>query len=212
MLLCMVLDVRLPSSVVIASHIFRQKHDGLKDYLVQIPDVDDVGNGLVLFKPIEHAFDHLDIAYFVDKQDQFTLKIYNPTIKTKFLVDSLTQWDELGCNSIPTDWRKSRIPIYAPNAPEFNVLTTFGELEDKTLQFPSGSALRPFRRCLYHQAQLARAMALTQGWAPKDYTFDDFSSEGFTLEEEMKLLYSSSLSTPEKFAIVAVNVIHPGLA
>ncbi|KAG2766561.1 hypothetical protein Pcac1_g22129 [Phytophthora cactorum] len=199
MLLCMVMNIGLPSSVVIASHIFRREHDRLKDYFVQIADIDDVRNGLLLFKPIESAFDDLDIAFLVDKEDQFTLKLFNPDFKSKLLVDSLTQkqWDALGGESIPTDWETSTSPVYAPYAPEFNVLTTFGELDGKPLRFPSGSTLRPFRRCLYHQAQLARTKALVQGWVSEDYNFDDFSSEGFTLEEKMKLLFSSSLSIPE---------------
>ncbi|KAG2775479.1 hypothetical protein Pcac1_g13832 [Phytophthora cactorum] len=182
------------------THIFQREHDRLKDYFVQIADIDDVRNGLLLFKPIESAFDDLDIAFLVDKEDQFTLKLFNPDIKSKLLVDNFTQkqWDALGCESIPTDWETSTSPVYAPYAPEFNVLTTFGELDGKPLRFPSGSTLRPFRRCLYHQAQLARTKALTQGWVSEDYNFDDFSSEGFTLEEKMKLLFSSSLSIPER--------------
>ncbi|KAG2760382.1 hypothetical protein Pcac1_g27649 [Phytophthora cactorum] len=197
MLLCMVMNVALPSSVVIASHIFRREHDHLKGHFVQIADIDDVRNGLLLFKPIESAFDDLDISFLVDKRDQFTLKMFNSDIKAHLLVDRLTQqqWDELGCGSLPTHWRTSTSPIYAPNAPQFNVLTTFGELDGKTLRFPSGSTLRPFRRCLYHQAQLARTRAITQGWVPDEYNFDDFSSEGFALEEKMKLLFSSNLST-----------------
>ncbi|RAW39182.1 hypothetical protein PC110_g4582 [Phytophthora cactorum] len=197
MLLCMVMNVALPSSVVIASHIFRREHDHLKGHFVQIADIDDVSNGLLLFKPIESAFDDLDISFLVDKRDQFTLKMFNSDIKAHLLVDRLTQqqWDELGCGSLPTHWRTSTSPIYAPNAPQFNVLTTFGKLDGKTLRFPSGSTLRPFRRCLYHQAQLARTRAITQGWVPDEYNFDDFSSEGFALEEKMKLLFSSNLST-----------------
>ncbi|KAG2789509.1 hypothetical protein Pcac1_g944 [Phytophthora cactorum] len=199
MLLCMVMNIGLPSTVVIASHIFRREHDRLKSRFVQIADIDDVRNGLLLFKPIESAFDDLDIAFLVDKEDQFTLKLFNPNIKSKLLVDSLTQkqWDALGGESVPTDWETSTSPVYAPYAPEFNLLTTFGELDGKPLRFPSGSTLRPFRRCLYHQAQLARAKAIIQGWVSEDYNFDDFSSEGFTLEEKMKLLFTSNLLISE---------------
>ncbi|ETO85918.1 hypothetical protein F444_00499 [Phytophthora nicotianae P1976] len=150
MLLCMVINVALPSTVVIASHIFRREHDDLKEHFVQIADIDDVRNGLLLFKPIESAFDDLDISFLVDKHDRFTLKIFNTDIKAHLLVDRLTQpqWEEFGGESLPTHWRTSTRPIYAPNAPEFDVLTTFGELDGKTLWFPSGSTLRPFRRCL----------------------------------------------------------------
>ncbi|KUF93205.1 hypothetical protein AM588_10004107 [Phytophthora nicotianae] len=185
------MNVALPSTVVIASHIFRREHDDLKEHFVQIADIDDVRNGLLLFKPIESAFDDLDISFLVDKHDRFTLKIFNTDIKAHLLVDRLNkpQWEELGGESLPTHWRTSTRPIYAPNAPEFDVLTTFGELDGKTLWFPSGSTLRPFRRCLYYQAQLARTRAITKGWVPNEYNFDDFSSEGFALDEKMKLLF-----------------------
>ncbi|GMF28097.1 unnamed protein product [Phytophthora lilii] len=85
------------------------------------------------------------------------------------------QWRALGGKSVPMNWRKCSRPIYAPHVPAFDMLTTFGELDDKTLQFPSESALRPFRRCLHHQALLARTKALTHGWVSDDYEFDDFS-------------------------------------
>ncbi|KAG1708035.1 hypothetical protein DVH05_024720 [Phytophthora capsici] len=193
MLLCMVMNIGLPSSVVIAAHIFRQEHVRLIDHFEQFADIDDVRNGLLLFKPIKSAFDDLDIAILVDKQDQFILKVFNPTIKKNLLVDSLdeVQWNALGGGSVPTDWRKSTSSVYAPNAPDFNLLTTFGELDGKPLQFPIGSILRPFRCCLYFQAQLARAKALYHGWVTQNFQLDDFSSEGIALEDKMKMLFNS---------------------
>ncbi|KAL3661381.1 hypothetical protein V7S43_013584 [Phytophthora oleae] len=105
MLLCMVLDISLPSSVVVASHIFRRKHDRLKDFFVKIENIDDVRNGLLLFKPIKSALDDHGIAILVDKKDQFTLLILNPTIKAELLVKRLTQQQggALGCDSLPAN-------------------------------------------------------------------------------------------------------------
>ena len=71
MLLCMMMKVGLPSPVAIASHLSRREHDRLKDNFVQIENIDVVNNGLLLFGPIASAFDDLDIAFLVDKQDQF---------------------------------------------------------------------------------------------------------------------------------------------
>jgi hypothetical protein len=85
MLLCLAMDVGLPSSVVIASHIFRRDNDDLKS-LVQVDDIDDVRNGLLLFRAIKSAIDDLDNSFLVDTRDQFILKVFNPTIKGDLLV------------------------------------------------------------------------------------------------------------------------------
>ncbi|KAK1945316.1 hypothetical protein P3T76_003849 [Phytophthora citrophthora] len=138
MLLCMVMDIALPSCVVIASHIFqRHSHHGVA--IVGLNDIDDVRNGLLLFKPIEGAMDDLDIAFVRSEDKQLTLKIINETMWRDLLVDRMTdeQWEALGLDSLPTGWKYSERPLSAPNAPSFDVLTTFDELDGKLLHFPS---------------------------------------------------------------------------
>ncbi|KAK1945308.1 hypothetical protein P3T76_003841 [Phytophthora citrophthora] len=115
MLLCIVMDIALPSSVVIGSHIFRRACAPLQDWIVGIDNVDYTRNGLLLFKPIKSSMDNLDIAFLDNQYDQFTLKVFNPSIKAGLLVDWLTdeQWEALGLDSLPTGWKNSERPLSA---------------------------------------------------------------------------------------------------
>jgi hypothetical protein len=50
---CMLLDVLLPySSSVIAAHLLKREWDYLSRELADVEDVDDVRNGLLLYKPL----------------------------------------------------------------------------------------------------------------------------------------------------------------
>ncbi|GMF21545.1 unnamed protein product [Phytophthora lilii] len=67
MLRCMLLNTALPSGLVIASHLFRRKNEYISRKLMGFDNIDDVKNGLLLFKPLEHAFDHFQISFIYDK-------------------------------------------------------------------------------------------------------------------------------------------------
>lgn len=58
MLRCMLLNTALPAGLVIASHLFRWKNAFLLRKLMGFDRIVDVKNGLLLFKPLKHAFDH----------------------------------------------------------------------------------------------------------------------------------------------------------
>jgi hypothetical protein len=47
----------LPRKCVIASHLFKKKWANEAKRLLQIENINDVRNGLLLWKPLEHAFD-----------------------------------------------------------------------------------------------------------------------------------------------------------
>jgi hypothetical protein len=88
---------------------------------------------------------------------------------------------------LPDDWRYKTTPIYAPDT-RFNLLTTFGDLDGQPLVFKS--IKRPFKRCLNLQARLARNEAITKKWLNKEeYDFDDFWSEGMTVNEKINKMF-----------------------
>jgi hypothetical protein len=62
----MLLDTGLPKSIVIASHLFRRANEHIAKELMNIDNIDDEKNGLLLFKPIESAFDHFDLSFIYD--------------------------------------------------------------------------------------------------------------------------------------------------
>jgi hypothetical protein len=68
------------------------------------------------------------------------------------------------------------------------LLTTFEDLDGQPLVFKS--IKRPFKRCLNLQARLARNEAITKKWLIKEeYDFDDFWSEGMTLNEKINKMF-----------------------
>jgi hypothetical protein len=54
---CMLLNELLPYSSVIAAHLLKREWDYLSRELADVDDVDNVRNGLLLYKPLEWAFD-----------------------------------------------------------------------------------------------------------------------------------------------------------
>lgn len=50
---CMLLDLELSYSSVIASHLLKREWDYLSRELADVTDVEDVHNGLLLYKPLE---------------------------------------------------------------------------------------------------------------------------------------------------------------
>lgn len=74
----MLLDCYLPSAVVTAAHLFRRSNQYMAEYLLGIEDIDDVRNGLLLFKPLEKAFDKFQIGFvYNNSDDTFRMKIFN---------------------------------------------------------------------------------------------------------------------------------------
>jgi hypothetical protein len=178
MIRCMLLDTGLPKSIVIASHLFQRSNEYFAKELMNIDNIDDEKNGLMLFKPIESAFDNFNLSFIYDNsQDTFITKLFNPEYKNKLLIDNMEQnlFAKLVKDMIlPDNWRNITTPIYAPDT-IFNLLTTFGDLDGQPLVFKS--IKRPFKRCLNLQARLARNEAITKKWLIKEeYDFDDFWS------------------------------------
>ena len=50
---CMLLDLELSYSSVIASHLLKREWDYVSRELADVEDVEDVRNGLLLYKPLE---------------------------------------------------------------------------------------------------------------------------------------------------------------
>ncbi|KAF1313577.1 hypothetical protein FI667_g13292, partial [Globisporangium splendens] len=92
MVRCMLLDTALSSAVVIASHLFRRSNEFLSMKLMGIPDIDDVRNGLLLFKPLELASDHFQISFIYDKSsDEFRLEVFDRSLRQQRLFVKLDE-------------------------------------------------------------------------------------------------------------------------
>jgi hypothetical protein len=60
----------LPRKCVIASHLFKKKWAAAASKLLQIADINDVRNGLLLWKPLEHAFDRGQIFFIYEENTE----------------------------------------------------------------------------------------------------------------------------------------------
>jgi hypothetical protein len=112
----MLLDTGLPKSFVIASHLFRRANEFIAKELMNIENIDDEKNGLLLFRPIESAFDAFDLRFIYDKsQDTFITKLFNPEYKNKLLIDNMDQnlfAKLVNDMRLPDNWRNGKkLPI-----------------------------------------------------------------------------------------------------
>ncbi len=57
----------LPASTVIALHLYKSAWRDFAKLDLGLDDIDDVGNGLLLWKPIAHAFDTSTLCFVYDK-------------------------------------------------------------------------------------------------------------------------------------------------
>lgn len=118
---CMLLGISLPNSVVIAAHLFRRSLDYLARSLMDFDDIDNARNGLLLFAPIEKAYDNFDISFiWSSESSSFKIKVFNSAMLQRLLIDDLTfeQLDALGVNLALTQQNRNAgqavRPTYAP--------------------------------------------------------------------------------------------------
>ena len=84
---CLLTNAALPSSTVIGSHLFKWEWSEYV-HVLGFENINDVKNGLPLWKPLEWAFDTSRLCFTFDKNsDKFIAKIMDPSILTKWLVD-----------------------------------------------------------------------------------------------------------------------------
>ncbi|KAF0688196.1 Aste57867_20171 [Aphanomyces stellatus] len=179
---CMLLDTSFPASIVTGAHLFRLSNEYLSNCMMQISDIDDVRNGLLLFKPLEHAFDHFQISFIYDDHDDcFYLKLFDPSIGSTPLVDLMRDPNQI--QVLMDAINRAKKPC------KFDPQTTFGDLEGKPLKLDKLN--RPYNRCLNLQARLAYTKAMKNQDIDPDYNFNDFWSEGWSLEDKMNMLQQS---------------------
>ena len=173
---CLLTNDILPSSTVIGSHLFKWEWSEYV-HLLGFGDINDVRNGLPLWKPIEWAFDTSRLCFTFDKtSDKFIAKVMDPSILTKKLVD--IGREKMGA----VEWKQP--PFRLKNL-------TFQDIDSRALEFDPGRPLRPYKRVLNFQARQARTYAIRRGWQPASWDFEDYLTEGMELSEKLKIWYNS---------------------
>lgn len=144
---CLLTNAVLPSSTVISSHLFKWEWSE-HVHLLGFDDINDVKNGLPLWKPIEWAFDTSRLCFTFDKTfDKFIAKVMDPSILTKKLVD-------IGQEMMGPAWKWPPFPL---------TNLTFQDIDSRALEFDPGRPLRPYKRVLNFQARQARTYAIRHG-------------------------------------------------
>lgn len=161
LLRCMLLGVELPKENVIGAHIFKHAWLDLTRYVLDFDDIDDPRNGLLLYKPLEWAFDTSRMAIVWDAgSGGFVARILDNRICGIYLYQKAkellkTKYKEAAC---------------------FTGCMTFGDVDGRRLVLPH--EFSPYRRCLMFQALCARRHAQTEGWMhPGSFAFGEFWSD-----------------------------------
>ena len=68
-LVCMLTSEALPYKTVIGVHPYKSSWAVFVELALGFSDTDDVRNGLLLWKPIEHAFDTAQLCFTYDSQN-----------------------------------------------------------------------------------------------------------------------------------------------
>ena len=188
MVRCMLLNTALPSPLVGASRLIRDNHTFLASRFMDIPDIDDVRNGLLLCQPLKQAFDQFLVSVLYDcRQDTYRLKVFDPTLRDQRLFDQLDEHQRavlLRGQPAPADWATMERPSFAPGT-QFDLHTTFGDVDGRPVSFTSPQ--RPYKRCLNWHAAVVRIKAIDQAWLrPDEFELEAFSAEGRTMAKEMQ--------------------------
>lgn len=195
---CMLLDMYLPSKIVTGVHLFQRRKRLLAGPLLGLDDLDDWRNGLLLFNPIKEAFDGLRIGFVYDATDDlYRLKLFDNSASFRNMaiidfVPSKVIQNEMGLNisALPADWRSRQAPLLHENF-QFDVRTTFADLEGKALAFKNLN--RPFRDCLNLQARLAFKWAEKKGVSVSD--FGDYWLDGMPPRVKTMVKTLNSMAT-----------------
>jgi hypothetical protein len=133
-LLDMVTGTRLPHSIVIASHIFQYRWRMHLATFSTITDINDARNGLLLYKPVEWAFDRAKLCIEV-KGGDMVFRLLDRGLENVKLTDKSPGFKEI-----------TRTPEI--EAAEAQLVMTFGDLDGAKVQIPTDSEMRPSKRLL----------------------------------------------------------------
>lgn len=128
---------------VIAAHIFQYRWRLFLSILSDFKDINDARNGLLLYKPVEWAFDRAKIFIEVTKTGAMTFRLLDQSLRNVKLTDKAMELRKEG---------KQERPL---SGSEVNLQETFGDLDGRSLQFPPDSNMRPSKRLLALHAHAA---------------------------------------------------------
>jgi hypothetical protein len=120
---------------VIGAHIFQLRWQTSLSSVTSLTDINHVRNALLLYKPVEEAFDRARLCIEV-KGQTMRFRLLDEVLRTTKLTDRAV---------ILRKAAKLEIPL---TPAEMALKTTFGDLDGRELFFPQGCSHRPSKRLL----------------------------------------------------------------
>jgi hypothetical protein len=120
---------------VIAAHIFQFRWWRSLPLLTSLTEINDVRNALLLYKPVEDAFDRARLCIDADGQTM-RFCLLDETLRTTKLADRAATLRKLAKLEIPT------------TPAEIALEETFGDLDGREVFFPQACSNRPSKRLL----------------------------------------------------------------
>jgi hypothetical protein len=172
-IVCMITGYKLPSQYVIASHLFKREW-GAHCHRLGFSDIDDVRNGLLMFKPFEHAFDNAHMHFLYDMSTrELKMRILDPELFNLTLgaylerekkikgIPSREQWEAMHANT-PESIKTELTSAYA--SMEQLLRKTFREFHNKPVAHRFKEGRNVYRRCLSFQMGMAMRQAVDMKW------------------------------------------------
>lgn len=148
---CLILDHPVPARTLAVGHIFKHEWAAAAPQVMGFT-INDTRNALPIFKPLEYHFDTLSLAIVVEAGDVFRVRVLNPGLLDKKLVDEARV---LGPGECPALWRDPTLEAM-----------TFRRINGRCITFYSEH--RPYTRCLEYHARQAFTKAKLRGWVTSD--------------------------------------------
>jgi hypothetical protein len=147
---CVAIYVLYPSNILVRIYFDGQywPFDQLVYY-----DIDDLRNGLLLYKPVEKAFDAAKLCIEVNPEGKMTFHLFDEDLRDLELADYACRLrKQANCGD-------RRLEA------EEDLHITFGDLDGQEVYFPNGVEMRPSKRLLAVHAVAAH-------WVAKDMALD----------------------------------------
>jgi hypothetical protein len=126
----------LPHHAVVATHIFQRKWQNQLPYYTSLKDIDNIHNGLLLYKPVEWAFDRAKLCIEVNSEGQMSFLLLDNGLRGVKLVGKACELrEESACGNRPI-------------GTESDLQTTFGDLDGQQVHFLIGIVMRPSKGLL----------------------------------------------------------------
>jgi hypothetical protein len=171
-LLCALTGLELPSSAVIATHLWKREFKASAGMLFKFTDIDEPRNGLLLYKLFAEAYDRAQLC-FIYHTDEATWRCH---VLDKAIM-SLT-WKQYlkPSKDSPPEGTSGEAVLRVMETLNNTGFKTFQDVDGRPLHLPATQ--QPFKRVLNLHARLAQKRAIQNNALPEpDWDFENFHSD-----------------------------------